>query len=169
MACGILTLLFLTRCETRGILKIISSNSSYRETYNRIKNSLYSKILHSHSVSKADFVNITTALLTQRCAICFLQPIIFSTARTRSPTKPNPATSAPYQSPWMCSPVTILFSGLCTVLFSEIFVQVTWKWQHLWKPQIKHIWKEGRGERATISSERTTNQERKVRKHFAFL
>lgn len=33
--------------------------------------------------------------------------------------------------------------------------------QHLWKAQIKHTWKEGRGERATIPSERTTNQKRK--------
>lgn len=121
MAHGILTLLFLTRCETRGILKMITSNSSYRETYNRLKNSLYSKMFHNHSVSKAEFVNITTALLTQRCAICFLEPIIFSTARTLSPTKPNPATSGPYQGPWMCSLVTILFPGL------QIFAQVTWK------------------------------------------
>lgn len=99
MACGILALLFLTRCEIRGVLKMITSNGSYREMYNRIKNSLYSKMLHSPSVSKAEFVNITTALLTQRWAICFLQPIIFSTVRTCSPTKPNPATSGPYQSP----------------------------------------------------------------------
>lgn len=75
---------------------MITSKSSYKETYNRIKNTPYSNMLYSHFVGKAEFVNITTALLTQRPAICFLQPIIFSTARTCSPTKSKPASPGPH-------------------------------------------------------------------------
>lgn len=48
------------------------------------------------------------AFLTQRHTICFLQPIIFSTARTHSPAKIKPATSAPHQSLRMSSALTIL-------------------------------------------------------------
>lgn len=143
---------------------MITSNSSYRETYNRINNSLYSKMLHSHSVSKAEFVYITAALLTQRCAICFLQPIIFSTARTLSPTKPNAATSGPNQSPWMCSPVTILFPKL------EIFAQIIWK-PHTAPtktPNQTHL-EGGKGRKSYHLLRKTTNQKRKARKHIAFL
>lgn len=68
---------------------------------------MYSNMLHSHFVSKAEFVNITTALLTQRCAICFLQPIIFSTARTSSPPKAKSAVPGSHQSLQMRNALTI--------------------------------------------------------------
>lgn len=75
--------------------------------YNRIKNTVYSNMLHSHFVSKAEFVNITTALLTQRCAICFLQPIIFSTSRTSSPPKAKSAVPGSHHSLQMHNALTI--------------------------------------------------------------
>lgn len=86
---GLLTLLFLTGPGTRETAKIANSNSRYRERYNRIKNTAYSNMLHRCFVDKAEFINVTTALLTQRCTLCLLQleHVPMQTCNSCSPSK----------------------------------------------------------------------------------